>query len=56
MASLTVCTGSSCGTGNTYLAAISFAYSGVAFIDIATAAERAFKSGSFQVTSGAHAP
>ena len=50
MAALTSCAGSQvCGSGNKYLAVISFNYgSGTSFISVATAAEQAYTSGSYQ--------
>ena len=53
-ANTTSCNVPTCGTGNNYLAAVSFNYAaGTSFNDTATAAQRAFSSGAFQVHTGA---
>ena len=50
IASTTSCNVTTCGTGNNYLAAVSFNYAaGISFNNTATAAQRAFSSGAFQV-------
>ena len=54
IANTTSCNVTTCGTGNNYLAAVSFNYAaGTSFNNTATAAQRAYSSGAFQVRSRA---
>ena len=52
IANTTSCNVTTCGTGNNYLAAVSFNYAaGTSFNNTATAGQRAYSSGAFQVPS-----
>ena len=57
VANTSSCNTSTCGTGYNYLAALSFNYpTGSSFNNTATAAQRAFSSGAFQVLDLAICP